>query len=54
MHCVAGDGIGILVASAVLAPLRLPAWVDVLGNYALSLRMTFLPEFVSMNGLMGE
>ena len=77
MHCVAGDGIGILVAAAVLAPRRLPAWVDVLGeyglgflfgwtifqalfmrgmaggNYALSLRMTFLPEFVSMNALMG-
>ena len=35
MHCVAGDGIGILVAAAVLAPLRLPAWVDVLGEYGL-------------------
>lgn len=76
MHCVAGDGIGILVAAAVLAPLRLPAWIDLLGeyglgflfgwtvfqalfmrdmaggNYAISLRMTFLPELVSMNGLM--
>jgi len=76
MHCVAGDGIGILVAGAILTPLRLPEWVNLLGeyglgflfgwtifqalfmkdmaggNYALSLRMTFLPEFVSMNGLM--
>lgn len=76
MHCVAGDGVGILVAAAVLSPLRLPEWVNLLaeygigflfgwtifqalfmrgmvgGNYSLSLRKTFLPEFVSMNGLM--
>ena len=26
MHCVAGDGIGILVAAAVLSPLGLPEW----------------------------
>ena len=76
MHCVAGDGIGILVAAAVLSPLRLPEWVNLLaeygigflfgwtifqalfmrgmvgGNYSLSLRKTFLPEFISMNGLM--
>jgi hypothetical protein len=76
MHCVAGDGIGILVAAAVLSPLGLPAWLNFLaeyglgflfgwtifqalfmrsmvgGNYSVSLRKTFLPEFVSMNGLM--
>jgi hypothetical protein len=76
MHCVAGDGIGIFVAAAVLSPLGLPEWVNLLGEYGLgflfgwtifqalfmramaggsyprSLRMTFLPEFVSMNGLM--
>jgi hypothetical protein len=76
MHCVAGDGVGILVAAAVLSPLRLPEWVNLLaeygigflfgwtifqalfmrgmvgGNYSLSLRKTFLPELVSMNGLM--
>jgi hypothetical protein len=65
MHCVAGDGIGILVAAAVLSPLGLPEWVNLLaeygigfmrrmvgGSYSLSLRKTFLPEFVSMNGLM--
>jgi hypothetical protein len=76
MHCVAGDGIGILVAAVVLAPLGLPEWVNLLGEYGLgflfgwmifqalfmramvggsyllSLRKTFLPEFVSMNGLM--
>ena len=64
------------VAAALLAPLGLPVWANLLGeyglgflfgwtifqalfmrdmaggNYALSLRMTFLPEFVSMNGLM--
>lgn len=76
MHCVAGDGIGILAAAAVTAPLGLPAWADILveyaagfafgwtifqalfmkdmagGSYRRSLAMTFLPEFVSMNGLM--
>lgn len=76
MHCVAGDGIGILVAAAVLAPVGLPEWVNLSAEYALgflfgwtifqalfmkdmaggdygrSLRMTVLPEFVSMNGLM--
>lgn len=76
MHCVAGDGVGILVAAAFLSPLRLPEWVNLLveygigflfgwtifqalfmrgmvgGSYSLSLRKTFLPEFVSMNGLM--
>ena len=76
MHCVAGDGIGILVAAAVTSPLGLPAWTDFLveyaagfgfgwtifqalfmkdmagGSYRRSLEMTFLAEFVSMNGLM--
>lgn len=76
MHCVAGDGIEILVAAAVTAPFHLPAWADLLveytagfgfgwtifqalfmkdmagGSYSRSLRMTFLPELVSMNGLM--
>ncbi len=76
MHCVAGDGIGILVAAAVTASLQLPAWADFLieyaagfgfgwtifqalfmkdmagGSYRRSLAMTFLPEFVSMNGVM--
>ena len=76
MHCVAGDGLGILLAAAVTAPLGLPAWADLLveyaagfgfgwtifqalfmedmagGSYRRSLRITFLPELVSMNGLM--
>ena len=75
MHCVAGDGIGILVGGVVLSALGAPAWAEIVAEYALgflfgwtvfqalfmrsmagsygkSLRMTFLPEFVSMNGLM--
>ncbi len=76
MHCVAGDGIGILVAAAVSSMLGLPEWASLIAEYALgfvfgwtifqslfmrgmaggsysrSLRMTFLPEFVSMNGVM--
>ncbi|MDQ6873740.1 MAG: DUF4396 domain-containing protein [Actinomycetota bacterium] len=75
MHCVAGDGLGILVAAAALAPLHLPPAVDLgveyvvgfgfgwtifqalfmrdmAGSYRRSLRNTFLPEMVSMNGVM--
>jgi hypothetical protein len=76
MHCVAGDGIGILVAAATLAPLHLPTIVDLVAEYAVgfafgwtifqalfmrgmvggsytrSLRNTFLPELLSMNGVM--
>ncbi len=75
MHCVAGDGLGILVAAAALAPLHLPPAVDLVveylvgfgfgwtifqalfmrdmaGSYRRSLRRTFLPEMVSMNGVM--
>ncbi|MGC8628268.1 MAG: DUF4396 domain-containing protein [Acidimicrobiales bacterium] len=33
MHCVAGDGIGILVAAAATARLGLPAWADFLFEY---------------------
>ncbi len=76
MHCVAGDGVGIL-AGAVLASLfHLSAFADVTleyalgfgfgwsifqalfmrasvgGSYAQALRMTFLPELLSMNLLM--
>jgi hypothetical protein len=75
MHCVAGDGLGILVAAAALAPLHLPpaidlaveyvvgfgfGWTifqalfmrDMAGSYRRSLRNTFLPEMLSMNGVM--
>jgi hypothetical protein len=75
MHCVAGDGLGILVAAAALAPLHLPPAVDLVveyvvgfgfgwtifqalfmrdmaGSYRRSLRSTFLPKMVSMNGVM--
>jgi hypothetical protein len=75
MHCVAGDGLGILVAAAALAPLDLAPVVDLAleyvvgfgfgwtifqalfmrdmaGYYRRSLRNTFLPEMVSMNGVM--
>ena len=75
MHCVAGDGLGILVAAAALAPLHLPpamdlvveylvgfafGWTifqalfmrDMAGSYRQSLRNTFRPEMISMNGVM--
>jgi hypothetical protein len=76
MHCVAGDGIGIVVAAAVGSGLALSFWPDSLfeyalgfgfgwaffqafamrdmagGSYLVSLKMTFLPELLSMNLLM--
>lgn len=76
MHCVAGDGLGILFAAAVTSRLGLPSWADLIaeyvvgfifgwtifqalfmrsmagGDYGRSLRMTFLPELVSMNAVM--
>jgi Domain of unknown function (DUF4396) len=76
MHCVAGDGIGIVVGAALGSVLALSFWPDFLSEYALgfgfgwaffqafamrdmaggsylvSLRMTFLPELLSMNLLM--
>ncbi|PRH80668.1 hypothetical protein C6N75_03035 [Streptomyces solincola] len=33
MHCVAGDGIGILVAAVVTAGIGIPMWADVLCEY---------------------
>ncbi len=77
MHCVAGDGIGILLAAAVTATLKLPMGLDLVaeyaagflfgwtifqalfmkniagGSYQRALRATFLPELLSMNGVMG-
>lgn len=76
MHCVAGDGIGIVVGAAIGAALSLSFWPDFLleyvlgfgfgwtffqafamrgqagGDYLTSLKMTFLPELLSMNLLM--
>jgi len=34
MHCVAGDGIGILAAAVITAQLGVPMWADVLCEYA--------------------
>jgi Domain of unknown function (DUF4396) len=77
MHCVAGDGIGILAGAVIgaLVVLRLP--VEIMleyvlgfgfgwtifqalfmrdmagGSYRRSLESTFIPEFLSMNVLMG-
>jgi len=77
MHCVAGDGIGILAGAVIGAVVALPMIADVIleyvlgftfgwtifqalfmrdrygGVYAKSLAGTFLPEFLSMNCLMG-
>jgi hypothetical protein len=76
MHCVAGDGIGILLAATVTALIKLPEGLDLIaeyaagflfgwtifqalfmkglmgGSYRQSLRATFLPELLSMNGVM--
>ena len=76
MHCVAGDGVGILVGAAIGSALHLSAshhlaleyilgfgfgWTifqalfmrDMAGgSFSRSLRMTFIPEFLSMNALM--
>jgi Domain of unknown function (DUF4396) len=76
MHCVAGDGIGIVVGAAIGGVLTLPFWPDFLleyvlgfgfgwaffqafamrdaagGSYTKYLKMTFLPELLSMNLLM--
>ncbi len=76
MHCVAGDGIGIVVGAAIGSALALSFWPDFVleyvlgfgfgwaffqafamrdmagGSYLQSLRMTFLPELLSMNLLM--
>ncbi|MHB8613616.1 MAG: DUF4396 domain-containing protein [Candidatus Dormibacteraceae bacterium] len=76
MHCVAGDGIGILAAATITGLLRLPMGLDLVaeyvagflfgwtvfqalfmkglmgGSYRQALGSTFLPEFVSMNGVM--
>ena len=35
MHCVAGDGIGILAAAVITSRLGLPMWADVLCEYTL-------------------
>ncbi len=77
MHCVAGDGLGILAAAAITSALHFPIWLDLIceyaagflfgwtifqslfmkgmmgGSYRRALRSTFLPEFLSMNGVMG-
>ncbi len=76
MHCVAGDGVGILIGAVLGSLLQLSPLVHlgleyVLGfgfgwsifqalflramaggSFKLSLRMTFVPEFLSMNTLM--
>jgi hypothetical protein len=76
MHCVAGDGIGILAAATVTAALKLPLGLHLIpeyllgflfgwtifqalfmkdmvgGSYRRSLAATFLPELLSMNGVM--
>lgn len=76
MHCVAGDGLGILVGAVIGSELHLSAPLHLTLEYVLgfgfgwtifqalfmrnmaggsfdrSLRLTFIPEFVSMNALM--
>lgn len=77
MHCVAGDGVGILAGAAIGSFLHLSPFRDIAleyvlgfgfgwtifqalfmrdtagGSYTRALTKTFLPELLSMNGLMG-
>ena len=77
MHCVAGDGVGILAGAAIGSFLHLAPFADIAleyvlgfgfgwtifqalfmrdtagGSYPRALTKTFLPELLSMNGLMG-
>lgn len=76
MHCVAGDGVGILAGAVISSVIALTGPVEIAleyllgfafgwtifqalfmrdmagGNYLRSLKMTFLPELLSMNLLM--
>jgi hypothetical protein len=76
MHCVAGDGVGILAGAAIGSFLHLSPFADIAleyvlgfafgwtifqalfmrdtagGSYTRALTKTFLPELLSMNGLM--
>jgi hypothetical protein len=77
MHCVAGDGVGILAGAVIGSVLNLSAPAHIAleyilgfgfgwsifqalfmrdmagGSYGRALRQTFVPEFLSMNALMG-
>jgi len=77
MHCVAGDGVGIIAGAAIGSFLHLSPFADIAleyvlgfgfgwtifqalfmrdtagGSYTRALTNTFLPELLSMNGLMG-
>lgn len=77
MHCVAGDGVGIIAGAAIGSVLHLAPFADIAleyvlgfgfgwtifqalfmrdtagGSYTRALTKTFLPELLSMNGLMG-
>ncbi len=77
MHCVAGDGVGILIGAVLASALGLSRIADIAveyvlgfafgllifqalfmrdmagGSYMQALKISFLPEFLSMNCLMG-
>lgn len=54
MHCVAGDGIGILVAAAVLSPLGLPEWVNLLAEYGFGFLFGWtIFQALFMRGMVG-
>lgn len=77
MHCVAGDGVGILAGAVIGSALHLSTPLHVVleyalgfgfgwgifqalfmramagGSYTRALQQTFVPEFLSMNALMG-
>ena len=77
MHCVAGDGVGILAGAVIGSTLGLSAPMHIAleyvlgfgfgwtifqalfmrdmagGSFSRAVRLTFIPEFLSMNALMG-
>ncbi|GAC1393670.1 MAG: hypothetical protein NVSMB38_22770 [Ktedonobacteraceae bacterium] len=76
IHCLAGDGTGVIVAAAITETLGFPMWLDVIseyifgflfgltifqalfmrdtagGSYIKALKMSFMPEWLSMNAVM--
>lgn len=54
MHCVAGDGIGILVAAAVLTTIGVPAWLEIIGEYAVGFLFGWMVfQSLFMRGMAG-
>lgn len=54
IHCVAGDGLGIVVAATVTAMLGLPMWIDLIVEYATGFAIgVFIFQALFMKDIMG-